>query len=401
MIDRQTRGRTPDKPHTVFRDGNGDLFFEEMFTLEGFAGGFSYFYHRYATTLQMASRISARSFPTPEPVSRGDVDPHNLPLKRRLYDSTKMAGEGDLFSARRPLFFNKDVAVYFASATQSMEHVFANGDGDELWFIQEGKGTLLSPCGVLPFVEGDYVWIPRSLHHQWFLETPVRALLCEASRGIHVPRQFRSELGQLLMDAPYTHRDFVRPNFTEAPRETAPCELVIKKRGLFSAYDLPHAPWDLVGWDGFIYPWAFNIEKYQPKTGLIHLPPTIHATFAGQGFLVCSFVPRVVDYHPQAIPCPYPHSSVDCDEIILYLRGNFTSREGVGPGSISLHPAGIPHGPHPGAYEKSIGSKTTSELAVMLDTFDPLIATPFAGTLERPTYHDSWMKGTSLPPPAK
>jgi homogentisate 1,2-dioxygenase len=208
-----------------------------------------------------------------------------------------------------------------------------------------------------------------------------------------IPREFRNPVGQLKMDAPYTHRDFVRPvGPISTPDKIAdgPRELFVKKGGAFSRLALERCPMDVVGWDGFAYPWAFNIERYQPKTGLVHLPPTVHSTFAGPGFLVCSFVPRVTDTHPNAIPCPYPHSSVDCDEVILYVRGNFTSRRGVGPGAISLHPAGVVHGPHPGAYEGSIGSKRTDELAVMVDTYVPLVPTAQAANLEDADYHDTW-----------
>jgi homogentisate 1,2-dioxygenase len=205
-------------------------------------------------------------------------------------------------------------------------------------------------------------------------------------------------VGQLAMDAPYTHRDFVRPEGPIASPDRVPDgprELFVKKGGAFSRLLLERSPMDVVGWDGFCYPWAFPIRKYQAKTGLVHLPPTIHTTFAGPGFLVCSFVPRVTDTHPDAIPCPYPHSSVDCDEVILYLDGNFTSRRGVGPGAISLHPAGVAHGPHPGAYEASIGTKRTDELAVMVDTTLPLAPTAQAANLEDAGYHDSWRTSAS------
>jgi homogentisate 1,2-dioxygenase len=236
---------------------------------------------------------------------------------------------------------------------------------------------------------GDYVWIPRSLIHRWHVGAPLRMMCFEAHGGTVVPKDFRNPVGQLKMDAPYTHRDFVRPDgpigVVDGPRE-----LVVKKGKSFTRLLLERPPMDVVGWDGFVYPWAFAIEKYQPKTGLVHLPPTIHTTFAGPGYLVCSFVPRVTDTHPQAIPCPYPHSSVDCDEVILYLRGNFTSRKGVGPGAISLHPAGVAHGPHPGAYEGSIGSTRTDELAVMVDTYAPLSPTAQAANIENAAYHDSW-----------
>jgi homogentisate 1,2-dioxygenase len=215
----------------------------------------------------------------------------------------------------------------------------------------------------------------------------------EAHGAIFIPKNFRNPLGQLRLDAPYTHRDFVRPTGPIAEEDRlpdGPSVLYVKKLGQHTQFNAIHPIMDVLGWEGFVYPFVFPIEKYQAKTGLIHLPPTIHATFEGDGFLVCSFVPRVVDFHPNAIPCPYPHSSVDCDEVILYLRGNFTSRRGVGPGSISLHPAGIPHGPHPGAYEASIGSQRTDELAVMVDTYLPLNWTDYGEAIEQTGYHESW-----------
>jgi homogentisate 1,2-dioxygenase len=281
---------------------------------------------------------------------------------------------------------------------------FANGDGDELWFIEEGAARLESVCGWLDVAAGDYVWIPRSLIHRWHLSpgaAPMRMLCFEAHGGAMIPADFRSPVGQLKMDAPYTHRDFVRPAGPIATPTTVPegpRELFVKKGGAFTRLLLERTPMDVVGWEGFVYPVAFAIEKYQPKTGLVHLPPTVHATFAGPGWLVCSFVPRVTDTHPQAIPCPYPHSSVDCDEVILYVRGNFTSRRGVGPGAISLHPAGIAHGPHPGAYEGSIGATRTDEMAVMVDTFLPLSPTLQASALEDAGYQGSWRSALSAPP---
>jgi len=236
--------------------------------------------------------------------------------------------------------------------------------------------------------------VPKAMIHRWHLTSPELRMMCFESTGaVRVPEQFRNPVGQLRMDAPYTHRDFVRPvgpiATFDAPIQ-GPRELFVKRGGRHQRYLLERSPMDIVGWDGFVYPVAFAIEKYQPKTGLVHLPPTIHATFAGPGFLVCSFVPRVTDTHPEAIPCPYPHSSPDCDEVILYLRGNFTSRRGVGPGALSLHPAGIAHGPHPGAYEESVGSKRTDELAVMVDTFAPLAITAQARNIEDVGYHESW-----------
>lgn len=389
MIDHRQAGLVPPKPHTAFRDDAGDLFYEEMFTRGGFDGPFSYFYHRHPTTPAREVGETHRGFPAATIDARA-----GYPLKRRLYDSNKIEPQGQALDRRVPILANKDVAVYLVHAAESDDAYLANGDGDELWFVQAGAARVESPCGWLDVREGDYVWIPRSMIHRWHLVGgPLRAMVFEAHGGVMVPRDFRNPVGQLRMDAPYTHRDFVVPAgpiATPSKVQDGPLDLFVKKRGLWTRYALERPPMDVVGWEGFVYPWAFAIEKYQPKTGLLHLPPTIHSTFAGPGFLVCSFVPRVVDFHPQAIPCPYPHSSVDCDELILYLRGNFTSRKGVGPGCISLHPAGVAHGPHPGAYERSIGTTRTDELAVMMDTFEPLLPTAQASNLEDPGYHDSW-----------
>jgi homogentisate 1,2-dioxygenase len=388
MIDRQAMGLLPKKPHTALRDAKGGLFYEEMHTRGGFGGPFTYFYHRYPVAAHAETGPSTRGFPAPRPQKT------TAPLRRRLYQSTKVAAGAQLLDGRVPVLYNKDVTILLASPTESDDAYFANGDGDELWYVIEGNGRVESPCGWLEVVAGDYVWIPRSMIHRWHLGGGATRMMCvEAHGGLMVPDDFRNPVGQLRMDAPYTHRDFVRPTgpiSTPDRIQEGPRELHVKKAGTFTRYVLEHSPMDVVGWDGFVYPWAFAIEKYQPKTGMIHLPPTIHTTFAGPGFLVCSFVPRVTDTHPEAIPCPYPHSSVDCDEMILYLRGNFTSRRGVGPGAISLHPAGIAHGPHPGAYEASIGSKRTDELAVMMDTYAQLLPTEQAATLEDVGYHESW-----------
>ncbi len=387
MIDRQAMGLLPAKPHTALRDREGKLFYEEMHTRGGFGGAFTYLYHRFPVAAHAEVGPSHRGYRPPQVQS-----PH-APLRRRLYLSSKVESHGQLLDCRVPILFNKDVTILLASPTASDDAYFANGDGDELWFVIEGKARLESVCGWLDISAGDYVWVPRSLIHRWHVPGPLRMMAFEAHEGLVIPDEFRNPVGQLRMDAPYTHRDFVRPT---APISTpdriqeGPRELIVKKGGEFTRYALEQPAMDVVGWDGFVYPWAFNIEKYQPKTGLVHLPPTIHTTFASSGFLVCSFVPRVTDTHPDAIPCPYPHSSVDCDEMILYLRGNFTSRRGVGPGAISLHPAGIAHGPHPGAYEASIGSKRTDELAVMMDTYAPLLPTAQAASLEDTGYHESW-----------
>lgn len=388
MIDRMTLGLVPDKPHTAFRDRDGKIFYEEMFTRRGFDGAFTYFYHRFPITPHREVTTTNRGYPAAIPDESA-----RHPLKRRLYASDRVSEGGQLLDKRTPLFTNADVTILLARPTESDDAYFANGDADELWFVHEGKARIESPCGFLEVKENDYVWIPRSLIHRWHVQSPMRLMCFECHGSMHLPEQFRNPVGQLRMDAPYTHRDFVRPTAPIATPDhvlEGPRELFARKGGKTTRYVLEHSPMDVIGWDGTVYPFAFDITKYQPKTGLVHLPPTIHATFAMRGALICSFVPRVVDFHPEAIPCPYPHSSVDCDEVILYLRGNFTSRRGVGPGSLSLHPAGISHGPHPGAYEGSIGTKRTDELAVMIDTFLPLLPTAQAANLEEPGYHASW-----------
>jgi homogentisate 1,2-dioxygenase len=389
VIDRHSAGILPPKPHTAFRDPAGNLLYEEMHTRRGFDGPFTYLYHRYPITAHTEVSATPRGFPAPIAEENG-----RFPLRRRLYQSDRVAAGGQLLDRRTPILFNSDLTVWLARPTESDDAYFANGDADELWFVHEGAARLESVCGWLDVKAGDYVWVPKGMIHRWHLAAKELRLMCfEASGGVRVPEQFRNPVGQLRMDAPYTHRDFVHPVGPIATVDRAPegpKELLVRRAGKTQRYALERSPMDVVGWDGFVYPFAFAIEKYQPKTGLVHLPPTIHATFAGPGFLVCSFVPRVTDFHPDAIPCPYPHSSVDCDEVILYLRGNFTSRRGVGPGALSLHPAGIAHGPHPGAYEASIGSKKTDEMAVMIDTFEPLQPTAQAVSMEDPGYHESW-----------
>ncbi|HZU81301.1 MAG TPA: homogentisate 1,2-dioxygenase domain-containing protein [Polyangiaceae bacterium] len=400
MIDRQACGLLPDKLHTALRvperpgaagsgAPDGALLYEEMFTRGGFDGPFTAFYHLFALPSQREPAASCRG----PAATHADPDAAR-PLKRRLYDSGRLPSGGMLVDRRVPILFNDDVAVLLARPDTTDDVYFANGDGDELWFVQEGSGRVESPCGWLRVESGDYVWVPRSMIHRWHVDAPMRLFGFEARGGVGIPEAYRNAVGQIRMDAPYGHRDFVRPAGPIAspgqPLE-GPRELLVKKGGAVSRYALASPAMDVVGWEGTVYPVALAISKFQPKTSTVHLPPTVHATFSGRGFLVCSFVPRLVDYDPRAIPCPYPHSSVDCDEVILYLRGHFTSRRGaLSSGAISLHPAGIAHGPHPGAYEASIGATRTDELAVMCDTFSPLVPTPQAANIEDAGYHESW-----------
>jgi homogentisate 1,2-dioxygenase len=267
-----------------------------------------------------------------------------------------------------------------------------NGDGDDLFYVFQGGGLVRTMLGDVRFNEGDYVFVPKGLTHRFLpdADRPQHWLSIECLGGMHLPRQWRNETGQLRMDAPYTHRDFRGPELG-APRDEGIRELVVKRGGRFHGFVHDHAPLDVVGWDGTVYPFAFPILAFQPRVSAIHLPPTWHGTFAARGALICSFVPRPLDFHPDAIPCPYPHASVDCDEFLFYCQGNFTSRRGVGAGSISHHPSGVMHGPHPGAYEGSIGARRTDELAVMLDTYAPLQATTAAVGVEDPDYERSFV----------
>jgi len=386
MIERLAVGDIPAKPHTAFRQG-GALRHEHCLTRQGFDGPFTIAHRLHAPHVQRRWWAYEGGHPLAEAFTEDPL------LLRRHYQSQHLQGSaGSPLAARRPLLFSDDVVIGVATPDASDTVYFENGDADDLLYIHEGAGTLVTILGDLTFGPGDYLFIPRGLTHRFELApgVPQRYFIIEARRDVHIPRQFRNEVGQLRMDAPYTHRDFRRPHFV-GPRDEGIRVVVAKREGRFTAFEMPESPLDVVGWDGTVWPFAFPIKAFQPKTSLVHLPPTIHGTFAIGGGLVCSFVPRVVDWHPEAIPCPYPHASVHCDEVIFYCEGNFTSRKGVGPGSISFHPMGTSHGPHPGSYESSIGHSRTDEMAVMLDVFRPLTPTIHARALEDSGYHASFI----------
>ncbi len=386
MIERRAVGVIPAKPHTVLRDGHGRLLHEHCLTRNGFDGAYTIAYHQKAPHLHRAAPPAAG---WTLPVAAGPQGP----LTKRHYRTFSLpARSGAAINLRTPLLFNNDVVISMVCPDQPCPVYLTNADGDDLFYIQEGAGTLRSLLGDLRFAAGDYVFVPKGLLHRFVPDAGVtqRWLSIECLGGLHLPSQWRNETGQLRMDAPLGHRDFRHVEFI-GPVDEGIRHLVVKRQGAFAGFELPHCPLDVVGWDGAVYPFTVPILAFAPRTGLVHLPPTVHGTFAARGALICSFVPRPLDFHPTAVPCPYPHSSVDCDEFIFYCRGNFTSRRGVGPGSVSHHPAGTPHGPHPGAYEGSIGHKTTDELAVMLDTFLPLQATPAAGAIEDCAYESSFI----------
>ncbi|MEM6930948.1 MAG: homogentisate 1,2-dioxygenase, partial [Myxococcota bacterium] len=319
--------------------------------------------------------------------------PVDLPLRKRHFKTPELAPvQGTTLQTTVPLIFNDDVTLGMTRPTTSDDVYRSNVDGDDLYFVFKGSGTLRTPLGDVVFGVDDYVYVPKGLPHRFDVDDGEQDWLwMECRGGVHLLRQWLNDVGQLKMDAPYCHRDFRLPEFT-GPRDEGLRTLVVKRDDRFHAFSIRNTPFDVVGWDGAVYPWAFPILNFQPRAGLVHLPPTWHGTFGTRGALICSFVPRVVDFHEQAIPCPYPHSSVDVDEFLFYVRGNFTSRRGVGPGSVSLHPKGLPHGPHPGAYEASIGHRETNELAVMLDTMKPLSVTATGMGIEDASYMRSFIE---------
>jgi homogentisate 1,2-dioxygenase len=385
MLDRMTAGVVPDKPHTALRNAEGRLRHEECLTREGFGGAYTILYH------VDRPHPSAPATPTHGWEIPADSDDEPRPLARRHYRSQELARRGGApVDARVPLLFNGDVVISVVHPDEPDPVYFSNGDGDDLYFISVGGGCVRTPLGDVTFARHDYVFVPKGLLHRFMPdEGPQDWLSIECTAGFGLLGHWRNAVGQLRMDAPYGHRDFRRPVFV-GPRDERLRDLVVKRGGAFHGFKLPHAPLDVVGWDGAVYPWAFPILNFRPRVGQVHLPPTVNGTFETRGALICSFVPRPLDFGPQSIPCPYPHASVDCDEIIFYAGGNFTSRKGVGVGSFSHHPAGVMHGPHPGAYEGSIGAKATDEVAVMLDTFAPLRATKAARSVEDPDYHASF-----------
>jgi homogentisate 1,2-dioxygenase len=385
MIERIRLGEVPKKHHIALRDSVGHLHWEQCITQDGFDAPYTITYHRHAPHRQAPAT-------TPHGFGPLQQAPTTGLAKRHFLSQRLTAAKAGPFDSRIPILFNADVTLSVLKPSQEDPVYVVNGDGDDLYYVHEGGGTLRTLLGDVAFSAGDYVYVPRGLLHR-LIPTPGHAqwwLGIECRGGAHIPRQWRNQVGQLRMDAPYCHRDFSVPTF-RGPLDEGIREMVVKRHDAFHGFTVKESPLDVVGWDGSVYPWAFNILNFQPRVGLTHLPPTWHGTFAARGALICSFVPRPVDFHPEAVPCPYPHSSVDVDEFIFYCKGNFTSRRGVSPGSMSFHPSGIPHGPHPGAYEASIGHKETNELAVMLDCMLPLKVTTQALGIEDASYHQSFI----------
>ena len=385
MLERRSFGDVPAKAHTVLSSSAGALRYEECITRAGFDGPYSIVYHEHRPH-EAAPTDAQHGWEMHSGRPARALTRHHL----RAFEQRQRGGCA--LDARLPLLENDDLVLSVLAPDAEDPSYFVNADGDELFFIREGGGVLRSQFGDLSFRANDYVYLPRGLLYRFVPEVTrgQEWLALESAGAIQIPRQYRNEIGQLRMDAPYSHRDFRGPEF-RGPSDEGIRKLLVKRGHAFFGFRYAHSPLDVVGWDGTYYPFAFSILDFQAKVGMVHLPPSVHATFALPGALVCSFVPRPLDYHPQAIPCPYPHSSVDIEEVIYYVRGNFSSRKGVSAGSISLHPAGIPHGPHPGAYESSIGAKATEDLAVMLDCSRQLRMTNAAFALDDPSYHHSFV----------
>lgn len=377
-------GQIPHKRHTVYRKPDGGLYAEELISTEGFSNNYSLVYHCHPPTLVKAI---GKEYSVEPQVAM----PKNMQHRSFLTFNTKP--EADFIRSRVPLLLNSDLTIHSAAPSATMkDYYFKNADADEVIFVHEGKGKLLTIYGEIAFGYGDYLVIPRGTIYQLHFENAGnRLLIIESPTPIVPPRRYRNEFGQLLEHSPYCERDIRLPQNLQTHDETGDFQVMIKKQNFIYPYTYATHPFDAIGWDGFVYPFAFSIHDFEPITGRVHQPPPVHQTFEGRNFVICSFVPRLYDYHPEAIPAPYHHSNVDSDEILYYVDGDFMSRKHVERGMITLHPKGIPHGPHPGTVEKSIGAKETRELAVMIDPFYPLMITQQALDMEDPNYWNSWM----------
>jgi homogentisate 1,2-dioxygenase len=375
-------GTIPHKRHTQFRKPDGGLYREEVMGLEGFHGIQSILYHHFLPPRVVQTELLSHT--KPEYVEFGA-------LRHRAFTTVDIPAGGDPVAARRVLLGNNDVTLSVSRSTEKMNYFYRNAQAYEVWFVHEGRGTLYTQFGQLQFEPGDYIVIPYGTTWQMQAEDEARFLVIESPSQIEPPKRYRNEWGQLLEHSPYCERDIRVPEVLEPRTDKGEFEVRVKVRDTLSRHVLDHHPHDVVGWDGYLYPWIFNVRDFEPITGRIHQPPPVHQTFQGWNFVVCSFVPRLFDYHPEGIPAPYNHSNVNSDEVIYYCDGNFMSRRGIDKYDITLHPSGLPHGPQPGATEKSIGAEKTEELAVMVDTFNPLHIAIDALELEKPEYQASWI----------
>ena len=378
-------GKIPQKRHTQFRKEDGGLYYEQLFGTIGFDGMSSLLYQVHRPT--MVKEILSETKVAPKiAVEKG--------IKARLLKGFDVKPKNDFLESRTPLLVNSDIHIGLAAPKKSLrEYFYKNVDADEMLFIHKGTGTLRTQLGNIPFEYGDYLIIPRGIIYQIDFDTvDNRILYAESFHPIYTPKRYRNYFGQLLEHSPFCERDYKLPQDLETHDEKGDFIIKIKKQGVLYEMLYPTHPFDVVGWDGYNFPYGFSIHNFEPITGRVHQPPPVHQTFETKAFVICSFVPRLYDYHPLSIPAPYNHSNIDSDEMLYYVDGDFMSRKNVTRGMITLHPAGIPHGPHPGAVEKSIGAKETAELAVMVDTFRPLMLTEEAMKIDDGKYYKSWLE---------
>ncbi|MBK7440889.1 MAG: homogentisate 1,2-dioxygenase [Bacteroidetes bacterium] len=377
-------GKIPEKRHTQFRKPDGTLYHEELFSTEGFSNTYSLLYHLYPPT--KIKQVGEAYSVEPKVVL-------SKQLKHRSLKGFKIQPVDDYLESRKAVLVNSDLHISLAAPRKSMsDYFYKNVDADEMIFIHEGTGTLKTMYGEIPFEYGDYVIVPRgTLYQIEFNSENNRLLIVESFSPIEFPKRYLNRVGQLMEHSPFCERDIKTPQNLKTYDEQGDFYFKIKKQGIIYPYHYANHPFDLIGWDGYVYPWAFSIHNFEPITGRVHQPPPVHQTFEAHNFVVCSFVPRMYDYHPLAIPAPYNHSNIDSDEILYYVDGDFMSRKSVERGQITLHPGGIPHGPHPGTYEGSIGKTETKELAVMIDPFKPLQLTEAALEIEDTEYYLSWL----------
>jgi homogentisate 1,2-dioxygenase len=377
----QKRGEIPNKRHIQFRDDSGNLYWEELISREGFSHMYSNVYHIHPPTgVETVGELKKINLVSADQTHRH----HHI-------RTANINSNGDAISSRIPLFFNSDLVISKAHVSDSMNTLYRNGNADEVLFIHTGSGTFKSNFGNMKLTPGDYVVIPRGVIWQIDVTQDMRILITESSGPIETPTRYRNKFGQLLEHSPFSERDIRTPEFV-GPVADIPMGVEVKLRHGIQTYGYQHHPFDLVGWDGFYFPYIFNINDFMPITGKIHQPPPVHQTFQAHGFVICSFVPRLFDYHGESVPAPYAHSNVDSDELIYYVEGNFMSRKDIDEESITYHPMGLPHSPQPGKIEESLGAKATNELAVMIDTFKPLNMTVAALSVDDEDYPYSWIE---------
>ncbi|MBK6633752.1 MAG: homogentisate 1,2-dioxygenase [Chitinophagaceae bacterium] len=378
-----TLGKIPHKRHTQFRKPDGTLYAEQLFSTEGFSDDYALLYHCYPPTMITK---------TDEPIDVSPKVAEEKMLKHRSFEGFNVKPEADYLQSRKAVLVNGDCHIVLASPMQSMtDYFYKNADADEMIFVHEGTGKVKTQYGELPFSYGDYIVLPRGTIYQIeFNDEKNRLFIVESFTPLRFPKRYMSRFGQLMEHAPFCERDIRTPQDLKTHDEQGDFLIKTKKKGILYGLHYGTHPFDVIGWDGCCYPYIFSIHDFEPITGRVHQPPPVHQTFETDTFVVCSFVPRLYDYHPEAIPAPYNHSNIDSDEVLYYVAGEFMSRKHVTRGMITLHPAGIPHGPHPGAVEKSIGAKETAELAVMVDTFRPLQITVQALEIENEGYVMSW-----------